>query len=74
MSAIEAETADGQIEIINVLFALHPNFGAQELVGPLEVLTRALHNNNDPGNTANYFIRLGVSYLLQWRFRLSLHS
>lgn len=55
MSAIEAETADGPIEIINVLFALHPNFGAQELVGPLEVLTRALHKSNDPGNTPSCF-------------------
>lgn len=55
MSAIEAETADGPIEIINVLFALHPNFGAQELVGPLEVLTKALHKTNDPGNTSSLF-------------------
>lgn len=74
MSAIEAETADGPIEIINVLFALHPNFGAQELVGPLEVLTRALHKSNDPGNTPSCFSQIGASYLLQRRFRLSLHS
>lgn len=67
MSAIEAETAEGPIEIINVLFALHPNFGAQELVGPLEVLTKALHKSNDPGNTAYYFFRIGASYLLQRR-------
>lgn len=65
MSAIEAETADGPIEIINVLFALHPNFGAQELVGPLEVLTKALHKNNDPGNTASCFFRIGVSSIVQ---------
>lgn len=55
MSAIEAETADGPIEIINVLFALHPNFGAQELVGPLEVLTKAFHKTNDPGNITSLF-------------------
>ncbi|MCJ1342997.1 hypothetical protein MMC31_001186 [Peltigera leucophlebia] len=47
MSAFEAETPDGPIEIINVLFALHPDFGAQELVGPLKVLTNALHKTND---------------------------
>lgn len=56
MSAIEVETADGPIEIINVLFALHPNFGAQELVGPLEVLTNALHKTNDPGNTTSRLV------------------
>lgn len=50
MSAIE-ENADGPIEVIQVLFALHPSFGAQELCGPIEVLTNALHKINDPGNT-----------------------
>lgn len=59
MSAIEPETADGPIEIINILFALHPNFGAQELVGPLEVLTKALHKPNDPGNIASRDGRFG---------------
>ena len=47
MSAIEAETADGPIKIINVLFAFH----TQELVGPLKVLTNALYKTNDHGNT-----------------------
>lgn len=51
MSAIE-ESADGPIEVIQVLFALHPSFGAQELCGPIEVLTNALHKINDPGNTS----------------------
>ncbi len=48
MSAI-AENPDEPVEVIQVLFALHPKFGAQELCGPLEVLTRALQKNNDPG-------------------------
>ena len=48
MSAIE-ESADGPIDVIQVLFALHPSFGAQELCGPLEVLSNAFHKLKDPG-------------------------
>ena len=54
MSAIE-ESNDGPIEVIKVLFALHPSFGAQELCGPLEVLTNARHKINDPGNCCLLF-------------------
>lgn len=54
MSAVE-ENADGPIEVIQVLFALHPAFGAQELCGPIEVFTNALHKLNDPGNTSRFF-------------------
>ncbi len=49
MSAI-AESGEGPIEVIQVLFALHPSFGAQELCGPLEVLSNARHKINDPGS------------------------
>lgn len=48
MSAIEEN--DGPTEVIQILFALHPSFGAQELCGPLEVLSNAHHKINDPGN------------------------
>ena len=48
MSAVE-ESSDGPIEVIQVLFVLHPSFGAQELCGPLEVLSNALHKLKDPG-------------------------
>jgi hypothetical protein len=48
MSAVE-ETADGPIEVIQVLFALYPSFGAQDLCGPFEVLNNAFHKLNDPG-------------------------
>ncbi|KAL9100805.1 MAG: hypothetical protein Q9187_009319 [Circinaria calcarea] len=51
MSAVE-ESADGPIQIIQVLFALHPSFGAQELCGPLEVLSSARHKINDPESKA----------------------
>ena len=49
MSAV-TDKAEGPIEVIQVLFALHPSFGAQELCGPLEVLSNALHKIKDPGN------------------------
>ena len=48
MSAVE-ESSEGPVEVIQVLFALHPSFGAQELCGPLEVLSKALHKLKDPG-------------------------
>ena len=48
MSAVE-ESVDGPVEVIQVLFALHQGFGAQELCGPLEVLSNALQKIGDPG-------------------------
>lgn len=53
MSAVEESTADAPVEVIQVLFALHQGFGAQELVGPVEVLTNALQKINDPGRLSN---------------------
>ena len=50
MSAVE-ENGGGPIEVIQVLFALHQGFGAQELCGPLEVLSNAFQKINDPGNS-----------------------
>lgn len=54
MSAVD-ESADGPIPVIQVLFALHPSFGAQELCGPLEVLSSARHKINDPGRARLLF-------------------
>ena len=52
MSAIEeSPAAEGPVEVIQVLFALIPEFGAQELCGPLEVLANAYHRIHDPGST-----------------------
>ena len=48
MSAI-VESSDGPIEVIQVLIALHPSFGAQELCGPLEVFSNSRHKIKDPG-------------------------
>lgn len=57
MSALE-ENADGPIEVIQVLFALHPSFGAQELCGPLEVLMNAFHKLKDPGKMLHLLLIL----------------
>ncbi|KAL9126769.1 MAG: hypothetical protein Q9217_004238 [Psora testacea] len=51
MSAVE-EVAGASAEVIQVLFALHQGFGAQELCGPLEVLSNALQKIKDPETTA----------------------
>ncbi|KAK0510347.1 hypothetical protein JMJ35_006779 [Cladonia borealis] len=51
MSAVE-DSADGPVPVIQVLFALHPSFGAQELCGPLEVLSNAYHKIKDPTTKA----------------------
>ncbi len=61
MSAIE-EAADGPIEVIQVLFALHPSFGAQDLCGPFEVLNNAFHKLNDPGNPASLPVTIAALY------------
>ena len=51
MSAIEEEPVnDGPTEVIQVLFALHAGFGAQELCGPLEVLSNALQKITEPSS------------------------
>ncbi|KAK4134274.1 class I glutamine amidotransferase-like protein [Trichocladium antarcticum] len=39
-------------EPIEVLFALHPNFDLMDFAGPLEVLTTALHEAQDPASKA----------------------
>ena len=53
MSAIAIDDAEaGPIEVIQVLIALHPGFGAQELVGPVEVLSSACHKLKDPSQPA----------------------
>ncbi|TKA77840.1 hypothetical protein B0A49_01448 [Cryomyces minteri] len=51
MSAI-AEGGDASIEVIKVLFTLHPGMDALDFVGPLEVLTWAQHDVKDPATKA----------------------
>jgi hypothetical protein len=49
MSAI-AEDGDGTMpEPVKVLFTLHPGLDALDFIGPLEVLSHARHDINDPG-------------------------
>ena len=59
MSAIAetptSENFDDSTDVVQVLFALHPSFGAQELCGPLEVLSNARHKFNDPSKPSLSF-------------------
>jgi hypothetical protein len=51
MSAI-ADSTDGPVEVVKVLFALFPNYNTLDVAGPLEVLSRSLH---DPKNKCKSF-------------------
>jgi hypothetical protein len=48
MSAI-ADNTDGPNEKVKVLFALYPNYNTLDVAGPLEVLSRSLHDPKDKG-------------------------
>ena len=50
MSAI-ADSNDGPIEVIKVLFALYPGYNTLDVAGPLEILSRSLHNAKDKGKS-----------------------
>ena len=65
MSAL-AETTDGPIEVIQVLIALHPSFGAQELCGPLEVLSNAFHKLKDPGTLSGVLLAPVSFCVIPW--------
>ena len=62
MSAIGEGNEDGPVPIIQVLFALHPNFGAQELCGPIEVLSKALQKKSDPSMLRDTHFTLKIAY------------
>jgi hypothetical protein len=47
MSAIAADSTDGPTEKVKVLFALFPDYNTLDVAGPLEVLSRSLHNPKD---------------------------
>ncbi|KAL1611799.1 hypothetical protein SLS60_000019 [Paraconiothyrium brasiliense] len=51
MSAI-ADNNDGPIETVQVLFALYPGYNTLDVAGPLEVLSRSLHNSKDKASKA----------------------
>ena len=46
MSAI-ADSTDGPAEVVKVLFALYPGYNTLDVAGPLEILSRSLHDNKD---------------------------
>ncbi|KAL5435740.1 hypothetical protein PMIN07_007356 [Paraphaeosphaeria minitans] len=51
MSAI-ADNNDGPVETVQVLFALYPGYNTLDVAGPLEVLSRSLHNSKDKSSKA----------------------
>jgi hypothetical protein len=51
MSAI-TDSTDGPVEQVKVLFALFPGYNTLDVAGPLEVLSRSLH---DSKNKSEYF-------------------
>jgi hypothetical protein len=46
MSAI-ADSTDGPVEQVKVLFALFPGYNTLDVAGPLEVLSRSLQDSKD---------------------------
>jgi hypothetical protein len=50
MSAI-ADSTDGPVETVKVLFALFPGYNTLDVAGPLEVLSRSLQ---DPKNKCKF--------------------
>ena len=52
MSAI-ADGTDGSVEKVKVLFTLFPGYNTLDVAGPLEVLSRSLHNPKDKCKTTN---------------------
>lgn len=46
MSAV-ADSTDGPVEQVKVLFALFPGYNTLDVAGPLEVLSRSLHDSKN---------------------------
>ena len=59
MSAI-AETPDGPVPLIQVLFTLHPGFDTLDFAGPLDVFSWARHNIKDPSNDLLFSITMSL--------------
>jgi transcriptional regulator GlxA family with amidase domain len=51
MSAI-ADTNDGPVETVKVLFTLYPGYNTLDVAGPLEILSRSLHDSKDKSSKA----------------------
>ncbi|KAF2255054.1 class I glutamine amidotransferase-like protein [Trematosphaeria pertusa] len=51
MSAI-ADTNEGPNEVLKVLFALYPGYNTLDVAGPLEILSRSLHEPKDKSTKA----------------------
>lgn len=53
MSAI-ADSTDGPVEVVKVLFTLFPGYNTLDVAGPLEVLSRSLHDPKNKGKCNSY--------------------
>ena len=54
MSAI-ADSTDGPVEKVKVLFTLFPGYNTLDVAGPLEVLSRSLQNPKDKCKVSGQF-------------------
>lgn len=72
MSAIREEGADA--EPIRVLFTLHHNMNALDFVGPLEVMSSALHNVNDEGESLFSYTYMSASEQQRSCWQSSCHT
>jgi hypothetical protein len=71
MSAI-ADSTDGPVEQVKVLFALFPGYNTLDVAGPLEVLSRSLQDPKDKCKI-NLSMILGRTALLS-ELLLTFHS
>jgi hypothetical protein len=62
MSAI-ADNTDGPNEVIKVLFALYPGYNTLDVAGPLEILSRSLHETKDK---CKLWLCASVSVISNW--------
>jgi hypothetical protein len=53
---MEATSPTTSTVTIKVLFAIHSGVNALDVLGPLEVLTTALHDSSDPCNYALFLL------------------
>jgi hypothetical protein len=61
MSAI-ADSTDGPVEKVKVLFTLFPGYNTLDVAGPLEVLSRSLQNPKDKCKTT---LQLSLQRILE---------
>lgn len=51
MSAV-ADSTDGPVDKVKVLFTLFPGYNTLDVAGPLEVLSRSLHDSKNKSKSS----------------------